>query len=171
MVHDLTFSTSAPGINTDTNFSSAPDCKLGHVLCDIVWRVLHLCRPSAPLTRILLSKMDVKDAFRQICVEWSHCPVFGYAFRDLVIVDRRLQFGWRNSPGFWCLFSAALKHSHVNTSFQNAVFTPFGRAATSHVQVSSPAEGESPVSLPPGYRVPPGDGGGTTKPFFYPNVR
>ena len=95
----------------------------------------------------------MKDAFRQICVEWSHCPEFGYAFRDLVLVDRRLQLGWRNNPGFWCLFSAALQHSHVNTSFHNAVATPFGRAATSHVQASSPAEGESPVSLPPGYRM------------------
>ena len=81
------------------------------------------------------------------------------------IVHGHLQSGWRNSPGFWFLFLAAPEHSHVNT-FHNAVVTPFGRAATSHVQVSSPAEGESPVSLPPGYRVPPGDGGVATKPFF-----
>ena len=115
IIHNLIFSTPAPGVNTDTDFSSAPDCKLGRTLRDKIWRILHLRRPSAPLTRILLSKMGLKDAFRQISVEWFHCPVFGYAFHDLVIVDRRLQFGWRNSPGFWCMFSAALEHSHVNT--------------------------------------------------------
>ena len=64
------------------------------------------------------------------------------------------------------MFSAALEHSHVHTAFHNAVVTPFGRVATSHVRVSSPAEGDAPVSLPPGYRAPPGDGGGPTKPFF-----
>ena len=69
IIHDLTFSTSAPGVDTDTDFSSSPDCTLGHVLRYIIWRVLHLHRPSAPLFRMLLSKMDVKDAFRRICVE------------------------------------------------------------------------------------------------------
>ena len=166
IIHDLTFETSAPGVNADTDFSSAPPCKLGHVLRGIIWRILHLRRPSVTPTRILLSKMDVKDAFRQIPVEWAHCPLFGYAFRDLVVVDRRLQFGWRNSPGFWCLFSAALEHAHVHTTFRNAVVTPFGQAVTSHVTVSEPAEGECPVPLPPGYLVPPGDGGGAAKPFF-----
>ena len=58
IIHDLTFSTSVPGVNADTEFSSAPACKLGHVLRGIIWRILHLRRPSAPLTRILLSKMD-----------------------------------------------------------------------------------------------------------------
>ena len=46
--------------------------------------------------------------------------------------------------------------------------TPFGRAAASHVQVSSPAEGESGVPLPPGYRVLSEHGGrGTIDEPFY----
>ena len=36
IIHDLTFSTLAPGVNTDTDFSSAPDFKLGRVLSDVI---------------------------------------------------------------------------------------------------------------------------------------
>ena len=166
IIHDFTFEKSVPGVNADTDFSSAPTCKLSHVLRGIISRILHSRRPSATPTRILLSKMDVKDAFRHIHVEWVHCPLFGYAFHGLVVVDRRLQFGWRNSPGFWSLFSAALEHAHVHTTFRNWVVTPFGQVETSHVTVSEPAEVEWPVLLPPGYPVPPGDGGGAAKPFL-----
>ena len=31
IIHDLTLETSVPGVNADTDFSSAPTCKLGHV--------------------------------------------------------------------------------------------------------------------------------------------
>ena len=92
IIHDLIFSTSVPGVNADTDLSSAPACKLGHVLRGIIWRILDLRRPSVPITRILLNKTDVKDAFRQIAVEWSRCPLFGYAFYGFTVVDRRLQF-------------------------------------------------------------------------------
>ena len=131
VVHDLTFAsgTSTTGVNGDTDFSSAPTCELKHVLRDIIWRILYLRQRFGRRARIVLSKMDVKDAFRQVPVEITRAPVFGYVFGDLVVVDRRLQFGWRNSPGFWCLFSSALEHAHNNTSHCNAVCTDSGREA------------------------------------------
>ena len=55
IIHYLTFCTSVPGVNADADFSSAPACTLGHVLRRIIWRMLHLRRPSTPTTRILLS--------------------------------------------------------------------------------------------------------------------
>lgn len=64
---------------------------------NIVRRILFLRRQFGPQARIVISKMDVAEAFRQVAVHWAGAPVFGYAFRDWVIVDRRLQFGWRNS--------------------------------------------------------------------------
>ena len=42
-------------------------------------RILHSRRPSVAPTCISLSKMDVKNAFQQIPVEWGHRPLFGYA--------------------------------------------------------------------------------------------
>ena len=69
ITHELTFETSVQGVNANTDFLSAPPCKLGHVLRGIVWRILRLRRPSVAPTRILLSETDVNDAFRQIPAE------------------------------------------------------------------------------------------------------
>ena len=160
IIHDLTMAFSNPGVNGDTNFESAPKCKLGHVLRDIVWRILFLRRTLAPHTHIMLSKMDVKDAFRQVAVEWDGCTKFGYVLGDFVVVDRRLVFGWRNSPGFYCLLAGAIEHAQGSTSFDDAVVTPQGLAATRYVRVNIPAAGETPVQLSPECRVPPGQGGG-----------
>lgn len=55
------------------------------------------------------------------------------------MVDSHLIFGWWNSPGIWCLFSAALEHAHVWTTFRYVVVTAFGLADTSHVIVSASA--------------------------------
>ena len=93
IIHDLTMAFSNPGVNGDTDFESASESQLGHVLRDIVWRILFLRHTLAPHTHIMLSKMDVKDAFRQVGVEWDGCKKFGYVFGDFVVVDRRLVFG------------------------------------------------------------------------------
>lgn len=45
------------------------------------------------------SKIYVTDAFRQAAVEWSGAPDL---FGDFVVVDRRLEFGWANSPVCVC---------------------------------------------------------------------
>ena len=76
------------GVNEDTDFSSAPTCELGHVQRDIMWRILYLRKRFGRGARIVLSKMDVKDAFRQLPVEISRAPVFGHIFGGLVVVDR-----------------------------------------------------------------------------------
>ena len=116
--------------------------------------------------RCNLSQMDVKDAFRQVAVEWDGCTKFGHVLGDFVVVDRRLVFGWRNSPGFYCLLAGAIEHAHGSTSFDDAVVTPQGLAATRHVRVDILAAGETPVQLPPECRVPPGQGGGATGTFW-----
>ena len=77
-VHDLTLSSgpSMTGVNEDSDFSSASTCELGHVLRDIIWYVLYLRQRFGRGVRIVLSKMDVKDAFRQVPVEVTRAPVF-----------------------------------------------------------------------------------------------
>ena len=130
------------------------------MLRDIVWSILVLRRTLAPHTHMMLSKMDVKDAFRQVAVEWDGCTKFGYVFGDFVVVDTRLVFGWRNSPGFYCLLAGAIEHAQGSTSFDDAVFTPQGLAATRHVRVDIPAAVGAPVQLPRECRVPSGQGGG-----------
>ena len=60
---------------------------------------------------------------------------------DFVIIDRRLQFWWTSSPSLWGVCGTAVEHAH-NTTFTNAVVTPEGREATSHVQVVPTRENE-----------------------------
>ena len=114
-------------VNDDTDFAQPPPVELGRVLRNIIGRILYLRRRFGPRARIVLSKIDVTEAFRQVSVQWAGAGVFGYVFRELVVADRRLQFGWRSSPGFFCLFSAALEHAHRHTSYDDAVVMAQGR--------------------------------------------
>ena len=104
--------------------------------------------------------MDAKDAYRQVVVGWERSPTFGYVFRKRVAVDRRLQFGWRKSPGFWCFIASALERLHVNTSYENAVVTESGSNAIAHVEVTRSTATERPDSPACGCSVPSSTGGG-----------
>ena len=55
------------------------------------------------MARLVLCRVDVKDGFRQAPVDPAGAPVFGYVAGGHAIVDLRLRFGWRNSPGFHVL--------------------------------------------------------------------
>ena len=99
-------------VNANTDFEPAPKLRLDRVLRDILWRILFLWQNFGPQERIVISTMDVAEAFRQVGLRWAGAPVFRYVFRDWVVVDRPLQFGWRSSPGVFCFFSSALQHSH-----------------------------------------------------------
>lgn len=115
---------------------------------------------------ILICRIDVKEAFRQIPVDPSRASVFGYTLGDHAIVDLRCQFGWRSSPGFWSLFSSALEHSHTHTTFQEASVSPAGAAAVQHVQVVSPPDEITAVPLPVDCQTIVGDGAFAGCPFF-----
>ena len=100
ITHDLTFSASPHihSVNTDTDFEQAPPLALGRVLRDVILRILYLHR-RLPRARIVLSKIEVTEAFRQVSVQWSGAPVFGCSFHEWVVADGRLQFEWRQRRG------------------------------------------------------------------------
>ena len=135
VIHNSTFLSSqyARNVNADTGFAQPPPVELGCVLRNIIWCILYLRRRFGSRTRVVLSRIDVTEAFQLVSVQWAGAPVFGYAFRELVVADRRLQFGWRSSTRVFCLFSAALKHAHRHTSYDDAVVVKQGRSATEHV--------------------------------------
>ena len=120
IIHDLTFTAGTrSSVNGDTDFSQAPECLLGHVLTDILKRILYLRQMHGVAAEIMLCRIDVKEALRQVVVNPSGASVFAYVFDGVGVVDLRCQFGWRSSPGFWSLFSSALEHSHTRTSFSD----------------------------------------------------
>ena len=143
IIHDLTFARAGDrsSVNDDTDFSSSPSCELGHVRQDVLLRVLFLRQKHAPTARIVFCPVDVKYAFRQVFVGPVGAPVFGCAMGGYVVVDLRLQFGWRSSPGFWGLMASALEHAHTHSTFQDAAVSPLGAAAVEHVQLSPPRGG------------------------------
>lgn len=85
----------------------------------------------------MLSRIDVKETYRQIPADPEGAPDFYYRVRNLAEVDPRLKFGWRNRPGRWGLFSAALERAHTR-----AVVSPQGASAVDHVPVAPPRGGK-----------------------------
>ena len=162
--HDPSNVVSRRGVNEDTDTSAVPECKIGHVLKEIIWRVLYLygaavVNAAGTPPRILLAKMDTKSAFRQVSVEVKKSPTFSCVFVDFAIINRCLQFGWTSSPSLWGVCAAAVEHAHNYTTFTNAVVTPECREATSHVQVVPPRENEVRGRLPPDCVFPSEFGG------------
>ena len=80
--------------------------------------------------------MDVKNAFRQIPVDPDGAAIFGYVLGEYLFVDLRLQFGWRVSPGWWGVISAAMQHVQRNTKRASASFSQAGDRAVEHVTVA-----------------------------------
>ena len=77
-----------------------------------------------------------------------------------VVVDRRLVFGWRNSPGFYCLFAGAIEHVHVSTSFDDAVVTPPGIGGYPSCSGGHSGRGGGPGAVTPGVQGASGTGRG-----------
>ena len=167
IIHDLTFARAGghSSVNDDTDFSSAASCELGHVFRDVLLRVLFLRQLHGPTARIALCRVDVKDAYRQVLVDPVGAPVFGYAMGEYVVVELRLRFGWRNSPGFWGLMDSALEHSHTHSTFQYAAVSQQGAAAVEYVRLAPP-RGGSGTSLPRDCRTVSGSGGYAGSRFF-----
>lgn len=147
VIHDL----SAAGhnsfsVNSATDFDSVPVVECGKVFSQVIYRIWQL-RQNYPQERIVISKMDVKSAFRQIPVDLSG-PLFGYCYEEMVVVDLRLQFGWRCSPGWWGVAGNAIEWAVQR-------FPPVGRPATlepaveecRQVKVCPPQQGTIIVSV------------------------
>ena len=101
IIHDLTLARAGghPSVNDDTYFSSAPSCELGHVLQDVLLRVLLLRQMHCPTAIIVICRIDMKDAVRQVLVDPVGAPVFGYTMGGYVDVDLRCNSGGVIAPG------------------------------------------------------------------------
>ena len=145
IIHDLTFARAGgrTSVNVYTDFDSAPPSELGHVLREVILQVMVLRQTHGSSARIILCRVDVKYVFRQVLVDPAGAPAFGNELSDCVVVDLRLQFGWRNSPGFWGLVAYALEYAHIHSTFQDADVSQEWAAAIAHVGISPPRGGSS----------------------------
>lgn len=158
-IHDLTVELGGGGsVNATTKFDEVPECLLGQVMNKILTRIVGL-RKKFPSLPILVQKMDLKGAFRQIPVDPAGAAAFAYVFGEFVVVDLRLQFGWRGSPGWFGLAAGAIEHAQCHTTKDTAVFTPSGLRAVEHVNIA-PATGNDKEPIPAECIVPELEGGG-----------
>ena len=100
-------------MKSTTDWDEIPACALAGVMHEVIQRVLGLRVKFGDRALILIQKMDVQNAFRQIPVDPDRARVFGYVFGEFFFIELRLQFGWRGSLGWWGVISAAMQHAHV----------------------------------------------------------
>lgn len=88
-IHDLSFSPACDwmSVNHLTDHEKAPRLGLGHILRHVLTPIMSLRQRFGPSAHIVLSKADVKDAFRQIRVNPASAPVFGFKLGEIVVVD------------------------------------------------------------------------------------
>ena len=103
---------------------------------EVIQRVLGLRAKFGDRARFLIKKINVKNAFRQVPVDPDGAAAFGYVLGQYLIVDLRLQFGWRGSPGWWGVISAAIQRAQRNTTRASASFSQAGDRAVEHVAIA-----------------------------------
>ena len=78
---------SLESVNADTDRHKIPEWRLAGVITHIITRILGLRAKFGTQKRILLQKMDVKSAFRQVVVAPDRAVAFAYHLEDLMFVD------------------------------------------------------------------------------------
>ena len=71
----------------DIDWQQVPECRLAGVMTEVITRILGLRAKYGTQKRILLQKMDVKSAFRQVGDVPDRPAAFAYRLEDLVFVD------------------------------------------------------------------------------------
>ena len=122
------------GLNADTDPDSVPQCLCAEALPKLLAELVSL-RIKFPTKRILMSKADVSDAFRNVRIDPDEAHNFCYMVGELIVIDFRLTFGWSGSPGFWGVMSAAAEHAHCNTTLASAQILGEGADMMAHVKV------------------------------------
>jgi hypothetical protein len=107
VIHDHSAEDAQGGsVNGATDFKDSPAVQCGKVF-DAVIEDLWDNMQEHPSVPTLISKIDVKSAFRQAPSNLEGV-LLGYMYKGMVVIDLRLQFGWRNAPGWWGLLGDAL---------------------------------------------------------------
>ena len=146
-------------MNSTTDWDEIRTCALAGVMHEVVQRVIGLRVKFGDRAPILIHKMDVMNAFRKIPVDPDGARVFRYVLGEFLFTYLRLQFGWRGSPGWWGIISAAMQHAQRNNTRASALFSPAGDRSVEHVTVAQKTR-RSVVSWPAECRENGGGGEG-----------
>ena len=132
---------------------------------EVITRILGLRAKYGTQKRILLQKIDVKSAFRQVGVAPDRAAAFVYSLEHLAFDDLRWQFGWRGSPGWSGVVASAIQEADWSTTWASAGTSAAATEATGHVGVAEPTR-KDVEPLPSGCRVPKVRGGDERDPAW-----
>ena len=82
---------------------------------------------------------------------YSTCILWG----EFLVIDFRLPFGWRNSPGWWAQHAAAVKHAYCNTTLSTAEALPDAPRVAGDVHVVLPPVDQAAQCATRGVQVTP----------------
>ena len=153
------------GLNKYADPDTVPQClcalALPKLLNELVSR-----RKKFPEKRILMSKADVSDAFRNVRVDPGKTHNFCYTVGELVVIDFRLTSGWSGSPGFWGVMSAAAEHAHCNPTINSIQLLDERKEMMAHVKVVDHWEGRKPTPIQKDAKIRVHTVGEMVDPFF-----
>jgi hypothetical protein len=159
--------TRGSSVNALTDLATVPPSSCGGVREDILRKVWGW-RQKCPDARIVLSKMDVSTAFRQVCVSVQE-DLLAFMLGVLVVIDLRLPFGWNASPGWWGVCGDAIRFLHNDPNFVPAPEIAEAAAKileAAHISVVPALQGERPAlcTMDP-IAAALAEGGGRCDPF------
>ena len=117
---------------------------------------------------ILMSKVGVSGAFRNVRVDPGQAHNLFYLVADLIVIGFRLACGWSGSPGFWGSLAAAAEHAHCTTTLEFARLLDEGEKMMAHVKLAEAWEEGNPTPVPPEAEKLRSHPGGKPVPFFLP---
>ena len=170
IIHDMTFEhrhgNGGGSVSSTTDWDEIPTCALAVLMHELVQRVLGLRVKLGDRAQILIQQMDVENAFRQIPVDPDGAKVFGHVLGEFRFVVLRSQFGWRVSPAWFGVVSAAMQHAQRKTTRASPLFSLAGDRTVEHVAVAQNTE-RSVIGWPANCVVRPAElGGQTTRPLL-----
>ena len=109
-------------VNATTGRDEIPAYILASVMREVLQKILGLEAKFGDRARTLIQNMDIQNAFRHIPVDPDDTDAFGYLLGRYLIVDLHLQFGWRDSSGWWGVILTAMQHAKCNKTREGGVF-------------------------------------------------
>ena len=104
IINDFSFEAQSKGtkggLNADTDPDTVPQCLCAEAFPKFLTELVSL-RKKCPNKRILMSKADVSDPFRNVRGDPDKAHNFCYTVGELIVILFPLTFVWSVSPGFW----------------------------------------------------------------------
>lgn len=152
-------------MNSQTSVDDSPPCLCAQALPTLLRELIALPQ-RYPIRRILPSKTDFHEPFRNVRINTDCAPAFGYVFDRRVGEEFRLLFGWTLSPPDCGVPSEAVVFSKCHNTKELMRLLEGGRRTIYHIRIERRQESGRPAPIPNDVPVRSAMSGGINDPFF-----